>query len=655
MPPASYFSVSLGRVALLALIAGSVFFVELGSARLWDRDEPRNARASHEMLERGDWIVPTFNGELRDHKPILLYWGQMSSYLAIGESEFAARLPSALCALLTIAAVALLASRLSGKSRGLSQEGFWAAGCLATCGLFVMAGRAATPDACLIAFSTLGIASLVIASLAGSPPYTSGRVASARWLPAMFGYTMLGLAVLAKGPVGIVLPLIVVHAWWLICYRLQSRQQLNHSGEKQDQVAESKWLTSSVGELWATFHPGRCLRAVLALRTIPGVLLSLLAAAPWYIAVGLETNGAFLRGFFLDHNVGRALGSMEGHQGSIFFYPIAFLVGMFPWSMWLIPVMLWSWKACRENILQRQMIVLATVWVSVYVLAFSAASTKLPSYITPCYAGAALVLGSFWRQFETAWSRPSITVRRIAYGLTAIVGTGIAIGIVVLSRQEAMPLLAGASLAGVVIALLGLVGLANDLFSVADRSARQIPSQLGLMRQTFRLLAKTERIPMVWLGAAAAFQVILFGFGSKSVDAYRSDLLTLTAVQHADEAQAASQTPWLAIGGMEPSWVHYLGCEITEVTEPESDPATWQIVAKFLQEHPAGRVIVVGEAAYEAMQLWQQGAPALEQPIGPLQELAIAPRFLRPGNLRVMQQSQEVVRMARGARIGEQR
>ncbi|MCA9158349.1 MAG: hypothetical protein KDA72_08485 [Planctomycetales bacterium] len=52
MPPASYLSVSYLRVVLLALVAGSVFFVELGSARLWDRDEPRNARASHEMLAR---------------------------------------------------------------------------------------------------------------------------------------------------------------------------------------------------------------------------------------------------------------------------------------------------------------------------------------------------------------------------------------------------------------------------------------------------------------------------------------------------------------------------------------------------------------------------------------------------------------------------
>ena len=122
---------SITRCCLFALLLGAVYLTHLGSARLWDRDEPRNSRASQEMLERGDWVVPTFNGELRTHKPVLLYWGQMASYLALGESEFAARLPSVLCALLTVVAIAVLASRLSGRPRGLSGDGLWAAAALA--------------------------------------------------------------------------------------------------------------------------------------------------------------------------------------------------------------------------------------------------------------------------------------------------------------------------------------------------------------------------------------------------------------------------------------------------------------------------------------------------------------------------------------------
>ena len=59
------------RTITLVVLTATVMFSFLGSARLWDRDEPRNARAAQEMLERGDWIVPTFNSELRSHKPVM--------------------------------------------------------------------------------------------------------------------------------------------------------------------------------------------------------------------------------------------------------------------------------------------------------------------------------------------------------------------------------------------------------------------------------------------------------------------------------------------------------------------------------------------------------------------------------------------------------
>jgi 4-amino-4-deoxy-L-arabinose transferase-like glycosyltransferase len=602
MPQVSYW-----RIVFLCLLAVSLFFVELGTVRLWDRDEPRNARASHEMLARGDWIVPTFNGSLRDHKPILLYWGQMLSYLALGESEFTARLPSALCALLTIGAIAVLSSRLSGKASGINAAGFWSAGCLATCGLFVMAGRAATPDACLIAFSTLGIAALVMSALAPAHPYSSGHVGKARWIPAMFGYTMLGLAALAKGPVGVILPLTVVHTWWMICYRLQSKAPTPTG-------ASSSWLESAAHGLrlaWATFNPLQAGRAVIALRTIPGLLLTLLAAAPWYIAVGIETNGQFLRGFFLDHNVGRAVGAMEGHHGSLLFYPVAFLVGTFPWSMWFIPVAMWCYRASSDNVVHRQITVLSMVWIGVYIGAFTLASTKLPSYITPCYAGAALVLGSYWHQFESGWSRPTWKLRRIAYGLTIFVGLGLTVGILWISQHEAMPLLSRAAWAGLVIVALGAVGF------------------------WWEFTHSQQRLPLAWLAGGAVFQLLIFGFGSKSVDSYRNDIAALNSVDrqtHSDTGSAA----WVAIGGLEPSWVHYLGQEIKEISTPVTEAAAWQQLDQFMDLNPQTRLIVVGSAAQERYLQWQA-----ERPHPELVEMARSARFLRPGEIYVYGTAQD--------------
>jgi 4-amino-4-deoxy-L-arabinose transferase-like glycosyltransferase len=615
--------IPLSRLAFLAFIALSVFFVKLGSARLWDRDEPRNSRASHEMLERGDWIVPTFNGELRDHKPILLYWGQMVSYLALGESEFAARLPSALCAILTVIATAILTSRLSGRTTGISSDGYWAAGALSTCLLFVMAGRAATPDACLIAFSTLGIAALVISSLVPSPPFSSGNVGSARWLPAMFGYSMLGLAALAKGPVGVILPLTVVHVWWLIGYRMQtnakSASTWNHKPGEPTQAVHStdkpslSW-NAAIGwwlrESWFAFNPLCCLRAVWRLKTIPGLLVCLAVAVPWYWAVGVATDGQFLRGFFLEHNLGRAMGSMEGHRGSLFFYPLAFVVGTFPWSLWLFPTAVWASQALKQNVLQRQLVVLGIVWIAVYISAFSLASTKLPSYITPCYVGAALIAGGFWRQFESAWSRPASGWRLAAYAITIVVGAGISGTILWLSRHQEMPLLAQAAWAGAVISALGILGIMWERRS------------------------STSWVPMTWLVGAAAFQVILFGFGAKSIDTYRSDLALLDQIKVKGQAQGgASDIHWLSLGGLEPSWVHYLGNEITEITSHPASPESWQQVAEFCTVHPDHRVLVVGDEAHQALQTWQSQA----SPQHSFLPVAAAPRFLRPGYITVIQ------------------
>ncbi len=584
---------SFSRACILILIVASVFFTQLGSARLWDRDEPRNSRASHEMLARGDWIVPTFNGELRDHKPILLYWGQMASYLALGESEFTARLPSALAAILTILSVAVLSSRLSGTARGINRDGFWAAGVLATCLLFVMAGRAATPDACLIAFSTLGIVSLVLGSLSPAPPFSSGCVTKTRWLHAMFGYTMLGLAALAKGPVGVVLPLAVVHGWWMICRRLQDDPATFRSAGSSFGSQVAWWGR----EAWISFNPWRTLCAIWSLRALPGLVIVLVAAAPWYVAVGQATNGAFLRGFFFEHNVGRAMNSMEGHGGSIFFYPIAFLVGTFPWSLWLIPIAMWARRAAIESVVHRQMVILASVWIAVYIVAFSIAGTKLPSYITPCYAGAALVVGGYWKQFEDRWSLPSLNWRRLAYSLTMVVGLAIVGVLSWLSASESMPLLARTSMGGWMIVAVGALGF------------------------WWELRGTTERVPATWLAGAAVFQVILFGFGAKSVDTYRSDLRLLANVQSQTQSEH-----WLSIGGMEPSWVHYLNQEIVEVTGSVNDPASWQAVEQFLNKYPEGIIIVVGEAN-----------DALKQRanLSGVQELESAPRFLRPGNLTI--------------------
>ena len=142
---------NVGRdVCLLFVVAFCALFVRLDGSRLWDRDETRNARCAVEMQQRDDWVVPTFNDELRDAKPVLLYWLIRCSYIVFGINEFAARFPSAILGLGTILATYMIGRRLFN-----AQVGLLAGVILSTSLMFEVASHAATPDAPLIFCTTL--------------------------------------------------------------------------------------------------------------------------------------------------------------------------------------------------------------------------------------------------------------------------------------------------------------------------------------------------------------------------------------------------------------------------------------------------------------------------------------------------------------------
>ncbi len=417
------------------LVVALTIWCGLGANRLWDRDEPRNARCAVEMFERNDWVVPTFNGQLRTHKPILIYWVQMASYAIFGVSDFSARAGSALMASLAVLAVFYL-----GTNRVGVRYGFWAGVSLATSLMFLVAARAATPDAYLIATSSIGIVFLV--------QFWNANTQRFGW-QAWTGYGFLGLAVLAKGPVGIVLPLAVVAIWSFL--QLQMGRSSTTWLSSPDSRFESGWLP------FVRSIVARCVRNLcwlMSIKNVKSMLLDgwkvlrrlqvgyglsvvLLVSVPWYVWVGIRTDGQWLHGFFFEHNLSRALTAMEGHQGGVWFYPVAALVGLFPWSLLCIPISIWSYKSLHQyggaSLTQAtypidaessrgqiesprtslpkptprlgqsiatiasqdretaSLVLLGVIWMAVYIGLFTCAKTKLPSYITPCYPGASLL------------------------------------------------------------------------------------------------------------------------------------------------------------------------------------------------------------------------------------------------------------------------
>jgi 4-amino-4-deoxy-L-arabinose transferase-like glycosyltransferase len=335
----------------LLILSGLLFFLGLGDMGLTDRDEGRNAEAGREMFESGDHLTPTFNGELRVAKPVLLYWLMDRSYRLFGVNEFAARFPSALfgVALILIHYLFLL------HQRDQTIALFGALMLLLNLEILGL-GRMALTDSVLVFFTTTSLYGLWLG--------LHGEGGMRRWIWAF--YIGMALATLTKGPVGFALPLIVA-ALYLTWTR--------------------RWR-----DYWQNGVP------------LAGLLLFILLAAPWYAAMFLIHGDAYASGAKAN-TIGRFLSPMEGHKGTIFFYLPVLLLGFFPWSA-LLPVPLYrtlkDWYQLRrarthpDPTGMSELDLFASLWVVGVFVFFTASSTRLPHYIGPLFPAAALLTASYW-------------------------------------------------------------------------------------------------------------------------------------------------------------------------------------------------------------------------------------------------------------------
>jgi 4-amino-4-deoxy-L-arabinose transferase-like glycosyltransferase len=269
---------------------------------LIDRDEPRFAEASREMIERGNYIVPYFNNQLRLDKPPLTYWAQLSSYRIFGENDFAARFPSAIAASLTALAIFGWSRRIGGEKVS------WCAAIIFTLSLqtFVHA-KAAVADMWLVLFVTVAHWAGYELITASSTRAARQAVAPDRRLWWWVFYLSLGLGFLAKGPIAWT-PLLTVAA--VVTYARD----------------------------WQVLGSFKFFR---------GILLTLVLVALWGIPALIQTHGEFFSVGLGRHVIGRSLATMEGHGSSSLgayllflpFYFVTVFISFFPWAIkwpWLI-------------------------------------------------------------------------------------------------------------------------------------------------------------------------------------------------------------------------------------------------------------------------------------------------------------------------------
>ncbi|MGF1513523.1 MAG: ArnT family glycosyltransferase [Elainellaceae cyanobacterium] len=364
-------------LSLVWLIAacGAGFLWKLGATGLVDETEPLFAEAARQMAITGDWITPYFNEATRFDKPPLIYWLMAIAYQVGGVSAWTARLPSALAAvgLTLMGFYTLLRFGVAGRPAAAPdragersnqpaprEEYHWGtalagASALALNLQTVVWGRTGVSD--MLLSSCMGSA-LFAFFLGYSQPERPG--VQRGWFTAF--YVLVALAILTKGPVGLVLPGLIIVSF------------LGYLGS------------------WRSL---REMRPLLGLALVLGVTL------PWYLLVIRANGQAYIDSFFGYHNVQRFTQVVNNHSAPGYFYFLVVLVGFIPWSMYLpwgiARLGVWQRRQWQQQPRHRQLGLFALVWFTVVFVFFTLAVTKLPSYTLPLLPAAAVLIAPVGR------------------------------------------------------------------------------------------------------------------------------------------------------------------------------------------------------------------------------------------------------------------
>lgn len=327
--------------ALLAL-ALIPYFVNLGDASIWDANEAYYVETPREMIERGDYVNPSFNYEPRFNKPVLSYWIVAGLYHLFGVSVGVQRLAIAMAAMLMVMAAWYL-----GRAVSPHPWAPWlAAAGLAAGPRFFMFSRRILVDMAVTAFMTLTLLFFVLAE----------RYPGRRRLFLLLMYVSVGLGVLAKGPVAAAVPLLAFLAYLAVHRELYRLREM----------------------------------------MIPtGTIIALAIAAPWYVLLYLEHGWTYITGFFIGENLGRFMDTVGVQaRGPFFYVPVVFSDAL-PWSLCLPAVVVaWARERTRADASYR-IRTLLLLWIATIVVLFSFSQTKQDLYIFPIVAAIA-ALGGDW-------------------------------------------------------------------------------------------------------------------------------------------------------------------------------------------------------------------------------------------------------------------
>ncbi len=349
------------RITLpLLLLAALTFFAGLGRGAITDSDEAFYAESSREMVASGDWLTPHYNYEPRFQKPVLYYWLTSATYLVTGPSEFSARLWAAIAGLGLVLVTAAAGRRWYDEATGLL-----AGAIVATSFGYFSIGRMALPDLPLTFCITLAIWAALVSTLEQERNPRKFVILAA---------VGLGLGFLMKGPVGLIIPLLVIVPVLMI---------------------ERRSIALEPGDI------------------LLGFVVMLAIALPWYVVMWITHGTAYLQGFFIGDNFERFATERFNDPRPWWFYLPVVAGGMLPWTplalAWLGPIT--QLLRGRRSIGTIDLRLL--MWAILPLAFYSLSVGKQPRYVLPVLPPLALLLASSivertqeWRGFDGVRSSP---------------------------------------------------------------------------------------------------------------------------------------------------------------------------------------------------------------------------------------------------------
>ena len=327
-----------GKILLLVIIYGLLWFGTLNYRHLIPSDEGRYAEIAREMLVTGDWITPRYNGYKYFEKPPLQAWATAAAFQVFGIGDWQARLWTALTGFLTILLVGFTGARIFN-----ARAGWLAAVVLASSPMWIISGHFNSLDMGLSSFLVAALCSLLLAQ-------TSHNKNNCRnWMWAC--WIFMALATLSKGVIGAAIPAIVFIAY---------------------SISTWDW------KIWTR------------LRLFSGTILFLAITAPWFALVA-QRNPEFLEFFFIHEHLQRFTQDDHSRTGPIYYFVPLLLIGLLPWILQVPGAFAQAWSERRREFSAGWLLV---CWFAVIFAFFSVSHSKLPGYIIPVFPALALIIGN---------------------------------------------------------------------------------------------------------------------------------------------------------------------------------------------------------------------------------------------------------------------